>query len=283
LFERDDATNAFVPVITLAGALKAGDKVTVRRNRLYKIDELTNAMIPVVSGGGGGLAVPDYANKSSVKASGTTSVTWTADATGFACINTGVNSGSASVTILFTITINGKVVDRISFWQHGNALNVERFYPIASDDTILVTVSALIDPVIEISFIPPKFAAVSAPVVQEGGDYSLAEQPVLVRDGGVVRQKMTTDNKPLWVRTLNLNNPASVNGVWATGVNVGNLEIRRTELTCTKSAETGDNRRLSLPELMWWTMPTGELRCWTWANLANDANSFQVTLWYTKL
>jgi hypothetical protein len=53
LYERDEETNALVPVITLSSSLEAGDKVVVRGNKLYMIDPLTNAQIPVVTEVGG--------------------------------------------------------------------------------------------------------------------------------------------------------------------------------------------------------------------------------------
>jgi hypothetical protein len=90
------------------------------------------------------------------------------------------------------------------------------------------------------------------------------------------------DGQPIYQRTILLNNPATISQVWATGVILGALEIITSELTCSKKAETGDNRILSLPKIMWWTKSTGELTCWTPTQLANDPNSFRLTIKYIK-
>jgi hypothetical protein len=51
-------------------------------------------------------------------------------------------------------------------------------------------------------FIPPTFSVVSAPVMQEGGDYSATEKPVIIREGGSFRQKRDLDGSPIFCKTI---------------------------------------------------------------------------------
>jgi hypothetical protein len=47
-----------------------------------------------------------------------------------------------------------------------------------------------------------KFKEIQSPVVEYGGDYSFNEQPVLIKDGTTVRQKLDVDGSPIWSRTF---------------------------------------------------------------------------------
>jgi hypothetical protein len=180
LYERDEATNAFVPVITLASALEAGDKVAIKGNQLYKVDELTNAQIPVVTGdlGGGSvmMTVPDYANMESTNRitggnwnsqSGYNSYvsnTWIADRTGYVFLKLNFSfSVSASTanwgSIIFVISnvvVSGTGTHYFVYYNTG-------VFPVkAGDGVIMIAETNTSGTVrsIECKYIPPKFIKV---------------------------------------------------------------------------------------------------------------------------
>jgi hypothetical protein len=73
-------------------------------------------------------------------------------------------------------------------------------------------------------FIPPKYSKPPAPVVVEGGDYSSTEQPVMVNDGGTLRQKTDTDNKPVYTKTVNINISGTTTGGVQTRLDIDNID-----------------------------------------------------------
>jgi hypothetical protein len=60
---------------------------------------------------------------------------------------------------------------------------------------------------------------------QLGGDYSLDEQPVMVLDNGVVRQKLWIDGKPIWRKAFKGNIVAAANAYQITSLVPGGQSI----------------------------------------------------------
>jgi hypothetical protein len=190
MYERDGETNALVPVITLAGALQEGDRVTVNAGKLYKTDPLTNALIPVVHAAGdsdSGFMVPDYANMETVNRITANNGTWTVDRNGFVLLKCG-DVNVASHTVDFYI-------DNVMVFRVGsNTLNnVAQVFPVKAGQVVKITDNQTPD-ILGCYFIPPAFIKKELPViVEKNGSYSLDE--VKTADTWI-------DGKPVYKKTF---------------------------------------------------------------------------------
>jgi hypothetical protein len=169
--------------------------------------------------GGDGQAVfvsPDYANQSADKASGTSSASWTADASGFVSVNAGLTGYTSGATIERHITINGQEVEEF-LWYDAVLVgtNLNTIHPIAAGDQIEVSLVSFGNVSVHITFIPPKYSRPPTPIVVEGGDYSTSEQAVMVNDNGTQRAKLWVDGKPIYQRSVTV---AAAMGSWNAGV-----------------------------------------------------------------
>lgn len=206
LYEVDEATNAFVPVVALDAALQAGDRVTVQGNKLYKIDETTNALIPVVTfpeeeNIAGFMVVPDYNNIETVNRLSGQGSSWTVDRAGFIKLDIrSVGSAGHPGAWLYHI-INGKTVGTWGFggssspaltWSSSN-IAFQNVYPVSAGDVVTVSAYDNKDTYQGAFFVPPKFIKKELPViVEKNGSYSLDE--VKTADTWI-------DGKPIYKRT----------------------------------------------------------------------------------
>jgi hypothetical protein len=74
-------------------------------------------------------------------------------------------------------------------------------YPVKKGDIVRMNASGFTS--CSCYFIPPKFTVIPNPtiVVEPGSDYSTDEQPVMILENGVERQKLDYDGSPIWERT----------------------------------------------------------------------------------
>jgi hypothetical protein len=200
---------------------------------------------------------PDYAHTEEVNLlPSTTGIlqTWVANRTGYITVACYVSSSSANAH--WVITINNKLM-----WVLGDETKNRKYFqvvlPVTKGDSVEVWAKGVAEPptttATHMFFIPPLIAAIpqARVVVQPGSDYSLSEQPVLINDNGVIRQKQDPEGNPIWCRTFTdiLSIPANTqsyfqlmtgvkylwfqSGWWSVGDAVTKLEIPRSTSTHT--------------------------------------------------
>jgi hypothetical protein len=285
MYERDGETNALVPVITLAGALQEGDRVTVNAGRLYKTDPLTNALIPVVHAAGdsdSGFMVPDYANMETVNRITANNGTWTVDRNGFvrAGVNhSGTNSGQTWASPV--VYINNILVGAAYCLDTGNISGYTGIFPVRKGDIVkLSTNTAGGTTNFFCNYIPPAFIKKELPViVEKNGSYSLDE--VKTADTWI-------NGKPIYKRTYTVNNPT----VWDEGVvDSGvvappHIEVITDSVYMVKSTTTSHyNTNILFPVREWrvGVMPNGNFGGWFVTGYGGmAANTGVMTVWYTK-
>jgi hypothetical protein len=167
----------------------------------------------------GYMLVPDEINLEPTNRISDNHGMWIADRAGYIrCVIMADNAGGTG-WLDSGISINGVDVAKQQF------PNIPiRFFPppilVKAGDRIVIWINpqnttSLSNVSVACYFIPPVIVPIpqSRIVVQLGSDYSLTEQPVLINDGGTIRQKQDVDGKPIWCRTFtgNLTIPA---GTW---------------------------------------------------------------------
>jgi hypothetical protein len=168
-------------------------------------------------------AVPDYSAKELIEhtsASGSlpTEITWTADRDGAIMVDGGIRFSSASSgTVGIICAIDQIDSDNVGGWRQTiystnsvtyNPATVTLF--IKKGQVVRLrfrtegTVSLGNPCNLALYYIPVVFVEIPKPnvVIQEGSDYSLDEQPVMIWDNGVMRQKKWVDGKPIFESTF---------------------------------------------------------------------------------
>jgi hypothetical protein len=141
------------------------------------------------------LAVPDYTNQETINRISTNNGTWTADRAGFVDVDAYRAGGSGDIVYF---------INDIPVAQCGSSSDIHfrQTLSVAVGDVVKIQATSGTLSSIVCYFIPPKFSVVSAPVMQEGGDYSATEKPVIIREGGSFRQKRDLDGSPIFCKTI---------------------------------------------------------------------------------
>jgi hypothetical protein len=200
------------------------------------------------------MIVPDYANQETIPRITASGDSWTADRSGF--MNCYVWTYNASTNGHIHIEI---FIDDVSVASADNSIGngdhwwlLRRILPISKGQKIrcnLVTYNGatISGRDFRFFFIPPKFIKEAAPIVEIGSDYSLTEQPVLINDGGTVRQKLYFDNTHIYRKSFQVSAPImnagtpTVIGNWETLISTNLKQI--LSFTCTESRN--DNNSMS--------------------------------------
>jgi hypothetical protein len=171
--------------------------------------------------------LPDYANMESTNRISVNNGTWTADRSGYVELFVyATNSSSDSITgPEVRYSINNKVIQAAVVtvpltWSGNYYMNI---LPVKKGDVVKIAVSAyhgdfVIDS-IACYFIPPIYvnAPASRIVIEQGSDYSLTEQQVLIWDPvtQTSRPKLWVDGSPVYKQTIKDTAPLSVTtGGW---------------------------------------------------------------------
>jgi hypothetical protein len=171
--------------------------------------------------------LPDYSNMESTNRISVNNGTWTADRSGYVELFVyATNSSSDNITgPEVRYSINNKVIQAAVVtvplsWSGSYHMNI---LPVKKGDVVKIAVSAyhgdfVIDG-IACYFIPPLYVNAPAPrtVIEQGSDYSLTEQPVLVWDPATQtsRPKLWVDGSPVYRQVIKDTSPLSVTtGNW---------------------------------------------------------------------
>jgi hypothetical protein len=126
---------------------------------------------------------------------------WKAAASGF--VKAGITVPSNTPEFGYSVAVNGVIVNSTVFRGSGTAkINDINTVWVAVKQDDEIKVASNLSSGHFIYFIPPKYSRPPTPIVVEGGDYSPAEQPVMVNDNGTLRAKLWTDRKPIYQKTI---------------------------------------------------------------------------------
>jgi hypothetical protein len=269
--------------------------------------------------GGAFMTVPDGANMdeqniwpqftvSTIDSGHTLLGQWTADRTGYYYLGAYIKSTPDSTSAYMVISVNDAAVYMGGRASSGAAYYYyKRIIQAAKGDVISMSVSSDRSDngipewdVQQCNYIPPKFVNVPTPnvIVEEGGDYSLDEKPVMVRENGALRQKKWIDGKPIWQKTIQFtkNVPAVQNGAIALLTNVSSL-IHYDGIAVVPVPSSGGQMavpshvriELSMSDTEWFTwaayfdLTSHIVYEWTDAGTALPGVAFTVTAQYTKV
>jgi hypothetical protein len=145
--------------------------------------------------------VPDYTNADSTNrwSSPSANSTYTVTQMGFAWISTFKNN---DVDGYIQVYFNGRPIHIVGMTGGTKGgLGHHAIAPVKPGDVINSVFSSGVVGTANCRFIPPMFVTPPVPVVEYGTDYTLDEQPVMVNDGTVVRQKKWINGKLIYRRT----------------------------------------------------------------------------------